>query len=107
MDSAYDEIEIIEHSYRLGHVPIIDSHSRSKIQKEEKKAERDRKKILGFTTAEEKRYKERMPKERFNALFKDYYGGRNIQYRGHAKVSCHIMFGVLALTATILLKLVQ
>lgn len=107
MDSAYDSPEIIEHSRGLGHVPIIDKRSRTTSQKIEKEAERQRKRLLGAQTAEDKRYKERLPKERFNALYKDYFGGRNIFYKGYTKVFCHVMFGVLALTATLLLKLVQ
>jgi hypothetical protein len=103
MDSAYNSPEIKEHSYSLGHVPIIDERPRNPTQKEEKKAEQKRKRILTAFTAEDIRYKERAPKERFNALFKDYFGGRNIWYRGHKKVSCHLMFGVLALAATSLL----
>lgn len=103
MDSAYNSPEIKEHSRSLGHVAIIDERPRNSAQKEEKKAERKRKFILNAYTAEDRRYRERGPKERFNALFKDYYGGRNIWYRGHSKISCHLMFGVLALTAVSLL----
>ena len=76
-------------------------------QKNEKTLRRKAHRELKFQTAEEARYKERCPKERFNALFKDFYGGRNIFYKGHKKVSCHIMFGVLALTAATLLSFVQ
>lgn len=99
MDSAYNSPEIKEHSYSLGHVPIIDERPRTSTQKEEKKAEQKRKRILNVYTAEDIRYRERGPKERFNALFKDYYGGKNIWYRGHSKISCHLLFGILALTA--------
>jgi hypothetical protein len=106
MDSAYNSPEIKEHSYSLGHVPIIDERPRNPAQKEEKKAERKRKRILNAYTAEDIRYRERGPKERFNALFKDYYGGRNIWYRGHSKISCHLLFGVLALTAVSLLDFI-
>jgi hypothetical protein len=107
MDSAYDVKEIKQYSGSLGHVAIIDSHSRSKTQKAEKEAERERRKLLNFYPAERRRYKERFSKERFNALFKDYYGGRNIYYKGALKVSSHIMFGILALTATTLLSFIQ
>lgn len=107
MDSAYDSPEIKEHSRFLGHVPIIDSRSRNPYQKEQKKAEQKRKGILRAFTAEDIRYRERFPKERCNALLKDSYGGRTIWYRGPTKVFCHLMFGVLAMTATTLIKLVQ
>lgn len=107
MDSAYDVKEVREHSLSLGHIPLVDKHSRSKTQKAEKKQEEQRKKNLNFYTAEDKRYKERFPKERFNALFKDSYGGRNIRYRGHSKIFSHVMFGMLVLTAASLLSFVQ
>jgi hypothetical protein len=107
MDAAYDHPEIKEHSISLGHVPIIDTCPHNKAQKEEKEAERNRRKILNFKTAEDKRYKERFPKERFNALYKDYHGGRSIFFRGYQKVSCHVMFGVLVVTASTLINLIQ
>lgn len=104
MDSAYDAPEIKEHSISLGHVPIIDEHARSKKQKDAKLAEKARKRLLNYMTAEDRRYKLRFSKERSNSLLKEYYGGRNIQVKGHTKVFCHLMFGVLALTATTLIN---
>ena len=105
MDAAYDHPEIKEHSLSLGHIPIIDKCPNSKKQKLEKEDEKARKKLLGFKTAEDKRYAERLPKERFNALYQDFHGGKNILYRGHTKVACHVMFGVLVTTATLLMNL--
>ncbi len=107
MDSAYDAEEIKQHSLSLGHVPIIDQRPRSKKQKAEKEAEEKRQRMVNIYTPEAIRYRERFPKERFNATFKDYYGGKNIYFRGHAKVFCHLMFGILGITATMLLKLSQ
>ncbi len=104
MDSAYDDPEIKQHSISLGHVPIIDEHARSKKQKALKKAEKDRQRLLNFTTAENQRYRLRFSKERSNALLKEYYGCKNIQVKGHQKVFCHIMFGILALTASTIIK---
>lgn len=106
MDAAYDHPEIKMHSISLGHVPIIDKCPQNKAQKIEKEAEKERKNILNFKTAEDRRYKERLPKERFNALYKDYHGGRNIFYRGHPKVFCHVMFGVLVVAAMAIIKLI-
>lgn len=100
MDAAYDHPEIKKHSISLGHIPLIDKCPQSSAQKIEKKAEEERRKLINFKTAEEQRYKERLPKERFNALYKDYNGGRIIFYRGHEKVSCHVMFGILTLAAS-------
>lgn len=107
MDAAYDHPEIKEHSVSFGHVPIIDKCPNSLPQKLEKQIEKDRKKALNFQTAEDKRYGERIPKERFNALYKDYHGGRTIYYKGHSKVTCHVMFGVLVMAASTLINLIQ
>lgn len=107
MDAAYDHVEIREHSISHGHIPIIDKCPHSKTQKNEKETEKKRKKILNFKTATDKKYKERLPKERFNAMYKDYHGGRCIFYRGFSKVSCHVLFGVLVVAATTILKLSQ
>lgn len=107
MDAAYDHPEIKKHSLSLGHIPIIDPSPSTAVQKIEKEAERERKKILNFKTAEDKRYQQRLPKERFNALYKDYCGGNNIFYRGYSKIMCHVMFGVLTLTASTLIRLIQ
>jgi hypothetical protein len=104
MDSAYDVPEIKEYSLSLGHVPLIDTHARSATQKAEKKDERKRKWLLKAYTAEDRRYRERFSKERFNSVFKEYYGGRNIQYKGPVKVFCHSMFGVLAYSAVTLIS---
>lgn len=107
MDAAYDAEEVKQHSLSLGHVPIIDQRPRSKKQKAEKLAEQKRQKLVNIHTPEAVRYKKRFPTERFNATFKDYYGGKNIHFRGHAKVFCHLMFGILGMTATMLMKLSQ
>lgn len=107
MDAAYDHPEIKKHSIALGHVPLIDPCPHSNAQKVEKEAEKERKKLLNFQTAEDKRYAERLPKERFNAAYKDFNGGRNIFYRGHSKVSCHVMFGVLTFAAATIINLIQ
>lgn len=104
MDAAYDYPEIKEFSRSLNHIPIIDQCARSAVQKKAKKEEKDRKTLLNFKTAEEKRYAERFSKESFNAFFKDYCGGHRIYYRGYPKVSCHTLFGVLTAAAVMLLK---
>jgi truncated hemoglobin YjbI len=44
--------------------------------------------------------------ERVNARLKDAFGGRSVQVRGHAKVMRHLMFGILALAADQILRLV-
>ena len=42
-----------------------------------------------------------------NARLKDEFGGRNLMVRGSAKVMSHLMFGVLALSADQLMRLLQ
>lgn len=105
MDAAYDVPEIKEHSLSMGHVPIIDKCARNKAQKIEKEKERQANKLLNFSTAERTRYKQRFPKERFNALYLDSYGGRNLLYSSYMKNCCHVMFGILAMTGSMLIKL--
>lgn len=107
MDSAYDTPEIRDHSRSLGHVPIIDINPRStRGLKEELKAEKRRCQRLGHRPAEEIRYNERTTVERVNARIKDEFGGRTVRVRGHAKVMCHLMFGIVALTVDQLLRFV-
>ena len=79
MDAAYDWEIISAHSRSLEHIPLIDENPR--------------------------RNTERTTVERANERLKDEFGGRHIRVRGHAKVMCHLMFGVLALTADHLLRL--
>src|SRR3972149_9775351 len=107
MDSAYDAPIIREHSTSLGHVPIIDINPRRNTKlKEELKAEARRFQLLHFERSEDRRYKERTNVERVYARLKDEFGGRMIRVRGWAKVMTHLMFGILALTADQLMRLV-
>ena len=105
MDSAYDAPEIREKSRTLGHVPIIDANPR-RGGKTEAAAEAQARRTAGYEPAEEIRYNERSSAERVNGSLKDNYAGRTIRVRGHAKVFCHLMFGILALTAEQLMRLV-
>lgn len=99
MDSAYDAPQIHEISQQLGHIPLIDKHPRrDKELKAEIKAENKRCRIVGHQKAETVRYKERSTVERVNGRFKDEFGGRFVRVKGAAKVMCHLMFGILALT---------
>ena len=50
---------------------------------------------------------ERTTVERVNGRLKDEFGARHIRVRGHGKVLCHLMFGVLALTVDQLLRLLN
>ncbi len=80
------------------HIPLIDKHPRrDSALKAELRAENKRYRIVGHQTAEKNRYKERSIVERVNARLKDEFGGRVVRVRRHAKVMCHLMFGILAL----------
>jgi len=93
-DSAYDCQNIAAYSVCLGHVPIIDPNPRGGERRE-------------LAPAQKIRFRERTTVERVNARLKDEFGGRTIRVRGAAKVMAHLMFGILALTADQLLRMVQ
>jgi hypothetical protein len=106
-DSAYDAPLIHEQIRGLGHIPIIDANPRrNAARKAELQAEQKRCKLLNFTYAEDVRYRERTTVERVNGRLKDEFGGRMIRVRGHAKVMCHLMFGIVALAADQILRLI-
>ena len=92
-DSAYDCQHIATYSRSLGHVPIIDPNRR-----------RGEKQYLD--PAGKVRYNERTTVERVYARLKDEFGGRMIRVRGALKVMAHLMFGILALTADQLLRMI-
>ena len=53
------------------------------------------------------RYRKRSTVERVNGRLKDEFGARHLRVRGHAKVLCHLMFGILALTVDQLLRMLS
>lgn len=93
MDAAYDAKEIHDFSRTLDHVPIIDDNPGRGKKKQQ------------MAPAEKIRFKERSSAERVNSNLKDNYGGNHVRVRGDKKVACHLMFGLLALTATQLFNL--
>jgi len=95
MDAAYDTQIIREHSQSLGHQPIIDYNNRKGSEKRE------------FAPHEAQRFKERTTVERVYARLKDEFGARTIRVRGAPKVMASLMFGILALTADEILRLVS
>lgn len=95
MDSAYDVPLIREKIIALGHVPIIDGHTRRGGEKPP------------FAPHEAQRYKERTTVERVFARLKEEFGGRVVRVRGPAKVMTSLLFGLLALTADQLLRLIS
>lgn len=94
MDSAYDAQLIREQSLALGHVPLIDGHTRRGGVKPQ------------FAPHEAQRYKERTTIERVFARLKEEFGARVVRVRGPAKVMTSLLFGIIALTADQLLRLV-
>jgi hypothetical protein len=94
MDSAYDAPQIRSYSTSLGHVPIIDSNPRRGEKKE-------------MDPAQAVRYGNRSTAERVNSNLKDNYGGRFVRVRGAAKVMMHLMFGLIAITAAQLFRLLE
>ena len=106
MDSAYDAPEIRAHSESLGHVAIIDANPRSASRKLERKtaarAAHRRPRVRRAVT-----YREPTTVERVKGRLKDEFGDRQVRVRGHAKVLCHLMFGIVALTVSQLLRLLN
>lgn len=94
MDAAYDVPQLRAQSLALGHVPIIDGHTRRGGVKPQ------------FAPHEAQRYKERTTIERVFARLKEEFGGRAVRVRGPAKVMTSLMFGIIALTADQLLRFV-
>ena len=93
MDAAYDAKVIADYCRSQGRVPIIDKNGRGE-------------EVVPMDPATARRYDERTTVERANSALKDDFGGRMVRVRGHAKVFAHLMFGILALTADRLLRLV-
>ena len=93
-DSAYDAEGINAFSEKLGHVPVIDLNPRrgDKIE---------------LAPTRKIRYRERSTVERSNSDLKDNYGARHVRVKGHWKVFCHLMFGVIAITVKQLLNILE
>jgi hypothetical protein len=104
-DAAYDAPAIHERIRSLGRIPLIAPNPRcDAARKAELEAEQKRCKLLKLESAEQRRFRERTTVERVNARLKDEFGGRTVRVRGHAKVMCHLMFGILALAADQILR---
>ena len=106
MDSAYDAEAIRKRCRDLGHVAIIDCNPRRDTErKQELQAEEKRRKLLDRESAEDVRFHERTTVERVNGRLKDEFGAAMVRVRGNAKVMCHLMFSIVALTADQILRL--
>lgn len=87
MDAAYNSDLIEKVVTDAGKVAIIDPKKPRGGEK------------VPLDPAKKKRYNIRTTVERTNSTIKDDFGGRNIRVRGQEKVTAHLMFGVLAMTA--------
>ena len=109
MDTAYAAAAIEDYSRRLGHRPIIvggsDRHAPGR--RAEQRAERKRLRRLGFETVETRLAACRSAAERIAGRLKEEFGAATVRVRGHAKVLCHLGFGLIALTAENLLRLAK
>lgn len=94
MDAGYCSESLREYSREQGHVPLIDHNARRGEKKE-------------FLDFEAERYKARSGSERSNGRMKDEFGARSIRVKGHAKVACHLMIGIVCLAADALMRMTQ
>lgn len=94
MDAAYCSSVIREEVQAAGRIALIEHNPRQGEKRE-------------FAPHEAQRYKTRSSAERCNARLKDAFGARHVQVRGHAKVMCHLMLGVVALCADQLTRLLM
>ena len=92
MDSAYDAPEIRQHVTSFGKIPVIDNNPRRRVK-------------IPFDPPKKERFKVRTESERVNSQLKDLFGARFVRVKGPQKVMCHLMFGVLSLTALRLVML--
>ena len=107
MDASYDAPQIAAAARALGRVPIVpEQPRRDKKKKAQMAAEATARRAINFVAPEDIRYRQRTTPERVNARLKDEFGARFVRVRGYAKVTCHLMFGILALTVDQLMRLV-
>ena len=106
MDAAYDADEIRAYSQELGHTPLIAVNPRRSVERKEAMTrEAKARRTAGYVFADQRRYNERSTVERVYGRLKDEFGGRQVRVRGHAKVLCHLMFGIVVLTVSQLMRL--
>jgi hypothetical protein len=92
MDKAYWSKPIIQFEMGQGSVPIVPG----KVTRAGDP--------LPLDPDRQERFKDRTVVERFNSRLKDNLGGRFVRVRGHAKVHLHLMMGVLACAALVILR---
>jgi hypothetical protein len=94
MDAAYCSTIIRDFVSTEGRVALIDHNPRGGEK-------------IEFDQAQAQRYNIRSGAERTNARLKDEFGARHVQVRGNLKVMSHLMFGVVALCADQLMRLLR
>jgi hypothetical protein len=94
MDAAYCSGIIRDFISAQGRVALIDHNPRGGEK-------------IEFAPAQAQRYNTRSGAERANARLKDEFGARHVQVRGNLKVMSHLMFGVVALCADQLMRLLR
>jgi Transposase DDE domain/Transposase domain (DUF772) len=106
MDKGYYVDAVSKFINGQGRKALIHKCPKSTKAKEEQEQEKKAQTFLNWMPAENKRQKYRTEVERFFSNLKDNFGGRSIRVKGNLKVFCHLMFGVLALTASQLIRLI-
>ena len=93
MDAAYDSQIIKEDVLEKGKIPVIDHNPRRGAK-------------IEFDPPKVERYKSRTSAERTNALLKENFGGKCIWVKGASKVMCHLMFGIISISAMQVAKVI-
>jgi hypothetical protein len=105
MDKAYYVKAISQFIDSKGRKALISECAKTTHAKAEQELELKARAVINWKPPKEKRQECRTEVERFFSNLKDNFCGRFIRVKGHLKVSCHLMFSVIALTAIRLLHL--
>lgn len=103
MDKAYYSKAITHFIESNGRRALIIKCAKTTRAKEEEERELKARRVINWKSAEEILQGNRTEVERFFSNLKDNFCGRFIRVKGNQKVFCHLMFGILALTASRLL----
>ena len=92
-DGFWWVVQSSPYSTKLGHVPIIDDNPHSGEKKH-------------MDPATKARFAERSTAERVYSDLKDNYGGSHVRVKGASKVMTHLMFGLVAIAAKQIIRLI-
>ncbi len=105
MDADCDSRETGPRARLAGRVPVIGTDPRRDAELRERPATGARaRRSAGHDRHDRARHRQRSSGGRVNSALKDSYGGRHGRVRGHARVACHLFFGVPALTVHQLMR---